>query len=241
MAVRLVYEDREYVREPGERLETDLGVLEIPADVAPGAELDTHLGHTFAVRSLRLPDCFEHFERSGAPMLPRDVGLVCGMTGVRTGDRVLDIGTGTGVLAAGMAMTGAEVLSFERDREAAETARSNIGMAGLADRVEIRTADARDALEGADLDPVDVLTLDTGDADELAARADELLVPGGYLAAYSPFVEGARMVVEAARDAVANVRALETIQRELDVDARGTRPSTAPVGHTGFLTIGRRP
>lgn len=241
MAIRLVYEERAYVREPGERLETDLGVLEIPADVAPGEEIDTHLGHTFAVRDLRLPDCFEHFERSGAPMLPRDVGLIRGMTGVRTGDRVLDIGTGTGVLAAGMAMAGAHVLSFERDRTAAETARENMAMAGLADRVEIRTADARDTLEGADLDPVDVLTLDTGDADELAPRADALLVPGGYLAAYSPFVEQTRAVVEAAGNAIAEVRAIETIQRELDVDPRGTRPSTAPVGHTGFLTIGRRP
>ena len=71
-------------------------------------------------------------------------------------------------------------------------------------------------------------------------RADDLLVPGGFLAVYSPFVETTRAVVEAAREVLADVEAVETIQRELDVDVRGTRPSTKGVGHTGYLTFARR-
>jgi tRNA (adenine57-N1/adenine58-N1)-methyltransferase len=33
----------------------------------------------------------------------------------------------------------------------------------------------------------------------------------------------------------------ETIQRRMDFDDRGSRPSTAGVGHTGYLTFARRP
>jgi tRNA (adenine57-N1/adenine58-N1)-methyltransferase len=33
---------------------------------------------------------------------------------------------------------------------------------------------------------------------------------------------------------------VETIQRRMDFDDRGSRPSTAGVGHTGYLTFGRR-
>lgn len=240
MAVRLIYDDRSYVRQPGERLETDLGVLEVPADVSPGDVLETHLGHAFDVRRLRVPDCFDHFERTGAPMLPRDIGLIIGLTGVQSGDRVLDIGTGTGVLAAALGLAGASVTTYERNDEAAEIARSNLALVDLEEQVAVRTGDALDA-ELTDLGPFDVLTLDTGDAPALAAHAHELLVPGGYLAAYSPFIEQTRAIVEAARTELTAVRALETIQRELDIDDRGTRPSTAPVGHTGYLTIGRRP
>ena len=37
------------------------------------------------------------------------------------------------------------------------------------------------------------------------------------------------------------VETLETIQREMDFSDRGSRPSTAGVGHTGYLVFGRAP
>ena len=67
------------------------------------------------------------------------------------------------------------------------------------------------------------------------------LLPGGFIAVYSPFVEQTRAVNEAATDAgLADVTTTETIQREMDFDERGSRPNTAPVGHTGYLTFARK-
>ncbi len=237
MSVLLVREDREYLREPGEELQTDLGVLDIPEDARPGDVLETHLGEEFRVRRLRGPDLFHHFERTGAPMVPRDVGLIVGETGAAAGDRVLDAGTGTGVLAASLGRLGADVVTYERDPEFAEIARENMALAEVSDRVEVKTGDVTDDLEV--LSGFDVLTLDTEDAPAVVERADDLLVDGGFLAVYSPFVEATREVVETAREHLSDVRAFETIQRELDIDQRGTRPSTAPVGHTGYLTVAR--
>jgi tRNA (adenine57-N1/adenine58-N1)-methyltransferase len=237
----LVRENREYLLEPGETLETDLGVLEVPEDATPGDVVETHLDEAFAVRRLRGPDLFHHFERTGAPMLPRDVGLVMGLTGVAAGDRVLDAGTGTGVLAASLARAGAGVVTYESDPDFAGVARENMALGGVADAVEVRTGDVTDDLDALVGESFDLLTLDTEDAPTVAARAPDLLVAGGYLAAYVPFVEGARAVVEAARDGLRDVRAVETIQRHLDVDERGTRPQTAGVGHTGYIVVGRAP
>ncbi|MFW6017848.1 MAG: tRNA (adenine-N1)-methyltransferase [Halapricum sp.] len=242
MTLLLVREDREYLLEPGARLETDLGIIEVPADPEPGDVVESHLGETFRVQALRGPDLFEHFERTGAPMMPRDVGLVMGLTGVGSGDRVLDAGTGTGVLAAYLGRAGAEVTTFERDPEFAEVARENVAMAGLADRVEVRTGDLTDRLDELAGASFDVLTLDTEDAARVVERAPTLLVRGGFVAVYSPFVESSREVVEAAREVgLTEIETLETIQREMDFDDRGSRPSTAGVGHTGYLTIARRP
>lgn len=240
--ILLVRGDREFLCEPGEELHTDLGVVAVPDDPVPGDTVESHLGEVFQLRALRGPDLFDHMQRSGAPMMPRDVGLVLGLTGAGTDDRVLDAGTGTGVLAAYLARAGAEVLTYERDAEAAETARKNMSLAEVADRVSVRHADLRTALEeNGFAEEFDVLTLDTADAPTITSQAPDLLVPGGYLAVYSPFVEGTREVVEAARSAeLQEVRTLETIQRELDVDDRGTRPSTRGVGHTGYLTLARR-
>jgi tRNA (adenine57-N1/adenine58-N1)-methyltransferase catalytic subunit len=236
--ILLVHGDREYLREPGAELQTDLGVLEIPDEVEPGDVLTTHLGEEFRVRRLRGPDLFHQFERTGAPMLPRDVGLVVGETGVAAGDRVLDAGTGTGVLAAYLGRLGVDVLTYERDPEFAEVARENMALADVTDRVEVRAGDVveeLDELSGG----FDALTLDTEDAPRVVERAPDLLAEGGFLAVYSPFVEATREVVRVARERLSDVRAVETIQRELDVDERGTRPSTGPVGHSGYLVFAR--
>ncbi|GAA0246574.1 methyltransferase domain-containing protein [Haladaptatus pallidirubidus] len=239
MTVLLTHGDREYLRDPGEELQTDLGVLTVPEDVQPGDVLSTHLDEEFTVRRLRGPDLFHHFERTGAPMLPRDIGLVVGETGVSAGDRVLDAGTGTGVLAGYLGRIGADVVTFERKADFAEVARENIEMADVADRVDIRTGDITDEVD--DLGEFDVLTLDTPDAAVVVAHTPELLADGGSLGVYAPFVESARDVEMAAREATLdNIRTMETIQREMDFDDRGTRPTTTGVGHTGYLTFARK-
>jgi tRNA (adenine57-N1/adenine58-N1)-methyltransferase len=234
----LVHGDREYLRAPGEELQTDLGVLTVPDDAEPGDRLETHLGDEFVVREPRGPDLFDHFERTGAPMMPRDVGLVVGFTGAAAGDRVLDAGTGTGVLAAYLGRIGAEVVTYERDPDFAEVARENMRLAGVEGAVDVRTGDVTDDLDS--LTGFDLLTLDTEDAPDVVRRAPDILVSGGFVVVYSPFVEGSRAAVEAAEAAdLTDVTTHETIQRSMQFDDRGSRPDTRGVGHTGYLTVGR--
>jgi tRNA (adenine57-N1/adenine58-N1)-methyltransferase len=247
--ILLVHGDREYLRAPGEELHTDLGVVEVPENVSAGDVLESHIGEEFVVREPRGPDLFNHFERTGAPMMPRDVGLIVGHTGACADDRVLDAGTGTGVLSAYLGRMGADVVTYERDPDFAEVARENMDLAGVSDRVDVRTGDVTDhlgdlsksaAADTGDRSEFDLLTLDTQNAPEVVARAPDLLVSGGYVAVYSPFVENSRKSVESAREAgLVGVETLETIQREMDFGDRGSRPSTAGVGHTGYLTFAR--
>ena len=241
----LVRDDRAYLREPGAELQTDLGVLTVPEDAAPGDTVETHLGEAFTVREPRLQDFFEQFDRTGAPMMPRDVGLVIALTGIGAEDHVLDAGTGTGILAAGLARLGVNVRTYEANPEFAAVARANFEQGGVEDRIDVRTGDITDVLDDEDaldeIAPVDAITLDTADAAAVVERAPELLVPGGTVVVYSPFVESAREVTEAAKEVgLMNVRTIETIQRRMDFDERGSRPSTAGVGHTGYLTVGQK-
>jgi len=131
------------------------------------------------------------------------------------------------------------VLTFERDPEFAEVARENMNTADVADAVEVRSGDVTDHLD--DLGPFDAVTLDTEDAPSVVERAPDLLARGGFVAVYSPFVEDTREVARTADEVgLGSVRTLETIEREMDFDDRGSRPSTAGVGHTGYLTVARR-
>lgn len=237
MSLLLTGHDRRYLVAPGDRVETDLGVIEVPDSVDPPASVQSHLGKEFALLRPRNTDFFDLLERTGAPMVPRDIGLVVGLTGLGAGDRVLDVGTGSGILAVTLGRLGMRVDTYERDHEKVETARENVARVGLDDRVTVHHEDATEAELG---DGFDGLTLDTEDAPTLVATAGRRLVPGGVMAAYTPFVEQARSVAEAAEDAeLAEIRTHETIQRTMDFDQRGSRPSTGPVGHTGYMTLGR--
>ena len=219
--------DREYLRAPDDDLETDIGVLTVPSDVSHGDVLHTHLDEPFDVRAPRGPDLFDHLYRTGAPMMPRDV--------------ILDAGTGTGILAAYLGRLDLNVTTYERDPNFAETARENVRVAGVADRVDIRTGDVVDDLDGLTGDEWDLVTLDTGDAPAIVERSPDLLAPGAFVAVYAPFVESARAAHQVAEKVgLSAVETFETIQRRMSFDGRGSRPSTAGVGHTGYLTFARR-
>lgn len=60
---------------------------------------------------------------------------------VRPGDRVLDIGTGSGYQAAVLAALGCRVTSIERHDDLAAAARERLARLGYGDAVEIRTGD----------------------------------------------------------------------------------------------------
>ena len=60
---------------------------------------------------------------------------------VEPGDRILEIGTGSGYQAAVLARLGARVTSLERQASLVAPARARIRDLGLGDRVEIRVAD----------------------------------------------------------------------------------------------------
>lgn len=60
---------------------------------------------------------------------------------VNPGDRVLDVGTGSGILAVAAARLGADrVVGIEQDPRALETARRNAGRNGVEDRVRLLAA-----------------------------------------------------------------------------------------------------
>lgn len=67
---------------------------------------------------------------------------------VQPGDRVLDVGTGSGVNAILAATRGAQVVAVDINPRALEAARANAARNGVADQVEVRRSDVFDAVAG---------------------------------------------------------------------------------------------
>ena len=72
---------------------------------------------------------------------PYMVARMTELLDVQPGDRILEIGTGSGYQAAILAWLGARVTSIERQATLIPDARARIDAAGLGDNVEIRLAD----------------------------------------------------------------------------------------------------
>ena len=108
---------------------------------------------------------------------PYMVALICEQAVVRPGDRVLDVGTGSGYQAAVLAELGAEVHSVERLQQLAERAREKLDAAGY-DDVQVHLGDG--SLGDPDHAPFNAVTVAAA-APELPQTLYNQLVPGGRL------------------------------------------------------------
>jgi protein-L-isoaspartate(D-aspartate) O-methyltransferase len=98
---------------------------------------------------------------------------------IQATDKVLEIGTGSGYMAALLAQQAASVLSLEIDPALAQSARTNLQNAGIAN-VEVRQADG---CQGAPADgPFDVIVL-SGSVPEVPQHLLNQLKMGGRLLA----------------------------------------------------------
>jgi len=234
--VLLVGEGREFFVKAGPgKLSTDKGQLDLESLVGagPGTVISTHTGAKFTIRIPRPTDFFTYGKRSGAPMLPKDIGLVIAYTGMNHNDDVLDAGTGSGIAAIYFGGVAKTVKTYELRPEFSALAAKNIAEAKL-QNIEAVAADFL-AAEGL----FDVVHLDMQVQPEHIRHAYALLRSGGYLACYTPFLEQMAIVVDAASDLFAEVHTHELIEREMTRSKRGTRPSTS-VCHSGYVTIARK-
>ncbi len=148
--VLLVGEGREFFVKAGPgNLGTDKGQIDLNPLVGKsgGDIITTHSGAEFTVRIPRPTDFFTYGKRSGAPMLPKDIGLVIAYTGMNHNDDVLDAGTGSGIAAIYFGGVAKSVKTYEIRPEFSTLAMKNITESKLTN-VEAVAKDFLDA-EGA--------------------------------------------------------------------------------------------
>jgi protein-L-isoaspartate(D-aspartate) O-methyltransferase len=109
---------------------------------------------------------------------PLVVAHMCELLRVGPGDRVLDVGTGSGYHAALLAKLGGRVVSVERDRRLSERAAEALHTAGI-DDVELHVGDGSLGWpEGA---PYDAINVAAAARDRVPPLLEEQLAPGGRL------------------------------------------------------------
>lgn len=219
------------------------GVLDLADQIGrPAGGRVTWLGDPYSLLRPTITDLLSQLRRSAQIVTPKDAMQLLYMTGVSPGSRVVEAGAGSGALTLVLAWAVGpmgSVVSYDRRADFLEVARQNVTRAGFESRVEFRERDV--AALGLDVHEVDAILLDLPEPWTVLESARLALKIGGSVGTYTPTYNQLERTVRALREhGFEDVQSVELIERALHVGEGGTRPEFEMLGHTGFLSAGRR-
>jgi len=197
-------------------------------------------GEAFLVLRPSSLDLLQTIERKAQIITAKDIAVLLFYSDVKPGDTVVEAGSGSGALTIALARAvgdAGRVISYDVREDFLAVARRNVEAAGVSSRVVFRHGDVRMGIDN----PADAVLLDLPDPWNAVKAVHDALRPGGHLASYSPNMEQVKeMVLAMERAPFFEVRTVELLEREMEVREQGVRPAFAALGHTGYLTVGRK-
>ena len=229
--------------ERGKTFHTHKGFLDLGSLIGGeyGVKIMSSQGVEFVALKPRPVDYAFKMARRTQIVYPKDMGLILVYSGIAPGSRVVEAGTGTGALTSMLAShvkPNGRVFSYEVREEFLEAAAKNLKRAGVDDVVKLKN---KDITKGIDEYEVDAVILDMATPWLVVRHAYRALKPGRVMASFSPTIEQVQKTVfEMEREGFIDVRTYECLLRDVIVKEGKTRPDTFMIGHTGYMTFGRK-
>lgn len=206
-----------------------------------GARIKTNTGSVWVAARPLILDNVLNFPRITQIVYPKDLGYIILMSGVRCGSRVVEGGTGAGVLTTMLAYYVApqgKVYSYDIEEEHLENAARQLEKVGLREFVELKHGDLTKNIDEKD---VDAVILDIPTPWLAVANAKKALKDGGMLVSLSPTIEQVIETVEALRkEGFSDISCVEILLRNLRVRRGMTRPEHLMHAHTVYITTARK-
>lgn len=229
--------------ELGKTFHTHKGFLKLDDLVGKvfGETVRTSLGVDFTVLQPLLTDYIMKSSRKTQITYPKDAALIVMFSGISSGSRIIESGTGTGALTTALAhyvKPDGKVYSYEFREEFQRVAEKNLRRAGLLDVVELKSGDATMGFDERD---VDAVILDLAVPWLVVPHAYDALKPSGTIVSFSPTMDQVVKATEALREqSFVCIETVECLMRGMQVERGKTRPQTLMTGHTGYITYARK-
>ncbi len=188
-----------------------------------------------------MDDLMMKASRESGIIYPKDAALLMMKAGIRSGSKVLEVGTGSGsltmALAESVAPTG-HVHTFDRRTDLPLNAKKNITRAGLNEYV---TFHQRQSAEPFPEKGFHAAILDIPTPWEELDVVKEALYPGGRVVSLNPTFNQIETMAEALRrSGFIRVECLELLERPILARGGKTRPVQRMVSHTEFMLFGTK-
>ncbi len=228
---------------PQESLHTHKGVIKFEDVIGQtyGNTVSSHSDTKFIMLKPSIYDYIKKMRHATQVIYPKDIALIVTYTNIGPGSRVIEAGTGSGVLTTALAYyvkPSGKVYSYEYRSNFLDIARKNIMRTGLQQYVELYNHDVNEGFTEGD---VDAVILDLATPWLIVPFAAAALKVGGRFLSFSPTIEQTIKTTNALlTQRFIDIETVESILRRIKVKEGQTRPETLMIGHTGYITHARK-
>ncbi|MFX0072236.1 MAG: tRNA (adenine-N1)-methyltransferase [Candidatus Hermodarchaeota archaeon] len=199
-------------------------------------------GYKFYVFKPLPSDYILHMARKTQIIYPKDTGLILVYSGIGPGSVVVEAGCGSGALTCilgNYVQPNGHIYSYDIREKSLRRAKRNVLKAKLQDIVTIERADIVN--DNLDHENVDSVVLDMAVPWEAINKVKNYLKLSGTLCSFSPTIEQVKKTTFSMKENdFREIYTYELIERKMQVKTNATRPEVRMIGHSGYITFGRK-
>ncbi|MFB5638502.1 MAG: tRNA (adenine-N1)-methyltransferase, partial [Nitrosarchaeum sp.] len=174
---------------------------------------------------------------------PKDIGYIIARAGIGSGQKILEIGTGSGSLTsfvASVVKPRGHVYTFDVDDNFMKIAAKNIKKAGMTKYVTQQKLDLKTAKK-MPLEEIDVALIDLGDPWTVLPQVRKMLKGSGSVFAICPTMNQLeKLTIALVENEFTDIESTEHIIRTIEAREGKTRHSFQGIGHTTYLCYARK-
>ncbi len=199
-------------------------------------------GYKFYILKPLPSDYILHMSRKTQIIYPEDAGLILIYSGIGPGSTVLEAGSGSGALTCilgNYVRPNGHIYSFDIKEKYINRARKNVERANLSDIVSIQYGDIIE--DDFNHRNVDAIVLDMAQPWKAIDKIKSYLKLSGTIASFSPSIEQVKKTTLAMKNnGFFEIKSYELLKRKIQVKNNATHPEVRMIGHTGYITFGRK-
>jgi tRNA (adenine57-N1/adenine58-N1)-methyltransferase len=174
---------------------------------------------------------------------PKDIGYIIARAGIGSGQKILEIGTGSGALTsfvASVVKPRGHVYTFDVDENFMAIAEKNIKKAGVSKYVTQHNFDIKTE-KNMPLKDMDVALIDLGDPWTVIPKVRQMLKGSGSIFAICPTMNQLeKLTMALVENEFTDIESTEHIIRTIEAREGRTRHSFQGIGHTTYLCFARK-
>jgi tRNA (adenine57-N1/adenine58-N1)-methyltransferase len=201
-----------------------------------GYLIETNKGKKLRAYDPKIGDWIRSFEHQGQIIYEKDAAYISFLLNAKSGSVIYEDGTGSGALTAYLSQIvgpQGKIVTHDNREAAVKTAKKNLAKMGITN-VEFHL---RDIIEDGFTDGIaDAVILDMVDPWRALPAIKTILKNGNKIVIFIPTYNQIEKTYLALKELkYREIRALELIERDIQLKEGALRPNTRMVGHTGFL------
>jgi tRNA (adenine57-N1/adenine58-N1)-methyltransferase len=228
-----------------QQFHTHVGVIDHSKAIGKefGSTITTNKGKYIYLLEPTIHDYVMKSQRSTQIVYPKDLGYIAARTGLQSGQKIIEIGTGSGSLTtflASIVKPRGHVYTYDVDPNFMEIARKNIEKAGLDRYVTMEKFDIKISKKIPQRE-ADLVVVDLGDPWSVVPQARKMLKGSGSFVAICPTMNQLERLVTVLRENdFFDIECTEQLVRTIEAREGKTRHSFRSIGHTTYVAFARK-